>query len=460
MKLEITMKTLRHYFCKSIFIALCLLMLGYSQFGYAGIEQYIRVNSYTKKQYICIENLTQTALQEVAAFLQKKDLDKNIDNFILADYSLSDENSFSKLIEALKTNITIKSLQLRVKSAGKFMPLLKELMDKNTTLTKLTLSRCGITDDDASNIAQILRKNSTLIELDLSKNNVADEGLIKIAQALEHNITLETINLSGNKFGKKGADEISRIILKNLTLKNLYVSECENLDEDSYITLLQALVNQRGLISIYLDDNKLTNKIANKLAEVLISNSNITVMELVCGGIDDSIAEIIAKGLEQNTALTAINLSYNHISNKGATSLAKVLAKNTVLTTIDLAWNKIDAIGMYELITAFACNTTLQKINVNFNSFNDKSINQLVETIIDRNVSLNTLTEYLNSFKMISDIPNLNNNNILKMIMDNTIYTHLSMKPDQEVQGVINEIKELQEVVKRSPMIIQGWQNK
>ena len=75
-------------------------------------------------------------------------------------------------------------------------------LSKNTQLTDLDLSDCGLTDANAVSLAQTLSASS-LVKLNLNKNKIRDEGCSAIAKALATNTTLREIELFGMQGGGK-----------------------------------------------------------------------------------------------------------------------------------------------------------------------------------------------------------------------------------------------------------------
>jgi hypothetical protein len=61
------------------------------------------------------------------------------------------------------------------------------MMKKNPTLTTLHLSSCGVQDEGATHIADLLMTNASLNELTLGHNDITDAGAIQLAEALMKN---------------------------------------------------------------------------------------------------------------------------------------------------------------------------------------------------------------------------------------------------------------------------------
>ena len=66
---------------------------------------------------------------------------------------------------------------------------------QDTTTTELQLLGCGIDDDLAAEIADMLKSNTTLTALYLGDNQIGAAGTGQLAEALKSNTTLTTLRL-------------------------------------------------------------------------------------------------------------------------------------------------------------------------------------------------------------------------------------------------------------------------
>lgn len=100
---------------------------------------------------------------------------------------------------------------------------LAEGLAMNRTLESLSLCYCGIDNDGAVYIQQILAYYETKLEkLKLQGNLLKNKGVFQIFRALEINETLEKINLADNQFGESTeipvVEKICEVIVKNKSL--------------------------------------------------------------------------------------------------------------------------------------------------------------------------------------------------------------------------------------------------
>ena len=103
-------------------------------------------------------------------------------------------NSFNTVILGLKSNISLKELNLYQSNIGvEGAKALADALKTNTKLTKLDLVFNKIENEGAIALASALEKNQTLTEINLANNMIGDEGAIALAKALETNISVRKI---------------------------------------------------------------------------------------------------------------------------------------------------------------------------------------------------------------------------------------------------------------------------
>lgn len=111
------------------------------------------------------------------------------------------------------------------------MPLVAELLRKNTTLWRLILSNNGITDTSA--LADALSENSTLKEIWLHNNDITDSGVGGMVEAITKNQRLEKVGLYGNRLLTDAAGELLLTALShNNMLKDVDVRKGTNMSEN------------------------------------------------------------------------------------------------------------------------------------------------------------------------------------------------------------------------------------
>jgi hypothetical protein len=92
-----------------------------------------------------------------------------------------------------------------------------------TRLAGLTMTSCGVTDNDAVRLATALGHNTTLEHLHLSENCITDGGIQLFAAELRNLKTLKTLDLFQNEFNNAGAKYLLEALQTNVELNHLLV---------------------------------------------------------------------------------------------------------------------------------------------------------------------------------------------------------------------------------------------
>ncbi len=88
-----------------------------------------------------------------------------------------------------------------------------DALPKSTVLEELSLVNCGLDDDSAGHIYDLLAHNPNLplCSLNLSENNIGDLGATRIALAIisrKNTLSIEHLNLSDNEIGYKCSETL------------------------------------------------------------------------------------------------------------------------------------------------------------------------------------------------------------------------------------------------------------
>eukprot|EP01059_Diplonema_ambulator_P004112 TRINITY_DN13812_c0_g1_i1.p1 TRINITY_DN13812_c0_g1~~TRINITY_DN13812_c0_g1_i1.p1 ORF type:complete len:1002 (+),score=113.36 TRINITY_DN13812_c0_g1_i1:286-3006(+) len=88
----------------------------------------------------------------------------------------------------------------------------------NTTLTKLHLSRCSVTDVGVESLSScLLTSNTTLTSLDLSHNAITDSGGVALVEIFEQNTVLTSLKTDGNMISMEIESVLEKCTQNNRT---------------------------------------------------------------------------------------------------------------------------------------------------------------------------------------------------------------------------------------------------
>ena len=164
-----------------------------------------------------------------------------------------DSKCVSILSEILKTNKTIKTLELHSSSLTGGIKQVSDSLFNNKTLKQLWLSLVtGITDEDITHLSTMLASNTTLKELELYNCNITDNGVQYICEGLTKNQTLTKLNIGGNhQITSVSTSTIADLIqtTKSLTTLVLYNTSLNN---DDIKTICTSLNKNTTIRELYL----------------------------------------------------------------------------------------------------------------------------------------------------------------------------------------------------------------
>ena len=181
-----------------------------------------------------------------------------------------------------------------------------------TSLRRINLSKCFMSDDAGLALAESLKK-SKLISLDISHNSIGTAGMRAILSVLKDNIYLTELSASYNSFNEDIAETLHDIVRYNNVLAYIDISH-----------------------------NNLSDKCAFAIAEYLSTNDSIVSINLSTCKITRDGAIAIAEAIVPNKTLTSISLADNFLTRDEGYALIEILKNNEILREIDLTSTQID----------------------------------------------------------------------------------------------------------------------
>ena len=227
-------------------------------------------------------------------------------------WNVLDDRSISKISQALKSNVTVKTLDLSCNNIGvNGAKTLAVALCHNCTLEHLFISNNEIMDDGAVAICECFtikdKRLSCIKSLDLALNSLTSCSITAIITAIQEG-ALTLLDLSSNDLGDNGVYEISKALQVNLTIKQLFMLK-SNIGVRGGLSLAVALCHNHTLEDLYLSRNKILD--------------------------DGAIA--FGESLRTNRTLKHLDIAQNNITEIGATDLAEVFKCNPVLKTLKIS---------------------------------------------------------------------------------------------------------------------------
>ena len=164
-----------------------------------------------------------------------------------------DSKCVSILSEILKTNKTIKRLELRSSSLTGSIKQISDSLFNNKKIEQLVLSSVtDITDQDITHLSTMLSSNTTLKELWLVNCNITDNGVRYICEGLTKNQTVTLLNIGDNhQITSVSTSTIADLIQTTTSLTRLYLYNT-SLNNDDIQTICTSLTKSTTIRELCL----------------------------------------------------------------------------------------------------------------------------------------------------------------------------------------------------------------
>ena len=187
----------------------------------------------------------------------------------------------------------------------------------NTSSYELSFPSYNMKDGlDFRLLMTILERNTSLLTLSLSRKELGDVEGKKIAEMLSKNKKLRRLELEGNFFGPQTASDLAEALKKNNTLRYLDLENNNLTDKGKDISgikaLLKSLHTNTMIISLNLANNYLTPEVGNMIIDMLRKNKTIINLEFFQNKDYNKRASSIEKK-EESSNYISTNLYINQI---------------------------------------------------------------------------------------------------------------------------------------------------
>ena len=267
-----------------------------------------------------LDNLNQKEIQILSKILQKY--------FYFNHITISSNSNQNE-----KNTSTNQKLSLIIPSLSKQISL-------NPNLITLTLKNLQFSEKNSIEIlSSSLLSNTTLIGISFTKLKISLENYEILLKFLLTHKNIEYVDLSENNLNEKNSNLISRIIIRQTQRRDQIIWAFSLRNEkpinNDYM---------KGLISINLRNNNLTNDSCDSICNALIYDNYIR----------------------------CIDLNNNKIGKDGCKKFIKLLRKNNTILTVDLRNN----FGYDEIIHARIVMKMCKNLKILNNMFKEKKISE------------------------------------------------------------------------------------
>lgn len=239
--------------------------------------------------------------------------------------------------------------------------------------------------------SQITKGMIVLKQIVLCDNGVTHNSIKYLVDTIFMCPYLTHINLANNTIGKQGSKHIQQYLAGNPPLRSLCVAG-NNIGNEGAHFLCTPLVRVNTRIKHLSLANNMINKGITYVAEVLVFNRNLEVIDLSENSFGGSIKEFsqLCIALEKNCTLKTLKLHSNFINDVGIRHLAKSLQSNAGLCKIDISKNQIQTKALEAMLSAVACRR-IDHLDISESIRNDDDIYKICQSLRSGDVNLSYL---------------------------------------------------------------------
>ena len=226
--------------------------------------------------------------------------------------------------------------------------ILSRVISGSSTFKKLDVSSCNLAPSSISVIIAAIVKNVNLrqVSLNLSDNPIDDSNINLLLGAFTSSRVIETLDLSRIKLGEKGILQLFDTIIRNVTsLKTLII-------QDFF-----------GSISGHISGALVGHSLADMILQIpSIKKLDIsTTKHSMFTSPPAHVFLPFLQRMQRNETLLELVMTGNRLADKLAVTIAEMLRCNTKLVSLNIDDNKITLTGFQALEYAMQRNRTLQK---------------------------------------------------------------------------------------------------
>lgn len=236
--------------------------------------------------------------------------------------------------EALRRNTKLTALDLRHHWTGDTVFSACDWLLGNDVckITDWSMTDCHIHAAACDPFSRGLAKNTLLRRLDLQDNpKLGSPGARLIATALEGHPALTELNLSGCGIGQDGADALGHMLKTNTSIVRLYAARNPDMEGGGARVLVKHLTHNTTLEELFLSYCGVDAVGATGVGEMLDRNDTIVSLDLSDNPLSDEGAVELADGLLGNARLRVLDVRDCSLGLKGMQALQVMLCENHVL---------------------------------------------------------------------------------------------------------------------------------
>ena len=276
---------------------------------------------------------------------------------------------------------------------GKDLAIIGKILNKFFYFKHIELSPCDPEKDDCSRkkknrLMEIPSTQSGYNKITKPKNSLEKEkiqNISKILMSISRYMSLSdniiSLSLNSITITKESARYLAQGLYDNKTIQGLNIN-FSIISLESYEILLKSLLKHEMLKYLDLSNNNFSDKYGEMVALIISTQSQRRDQMLWASGLRNEAPQIN----ESSKGLVSINLRGNKLSNYSAECLSKALSHDQYIRIIDLSENNLDNSACKKFIHMMRKNNILLTVDLRENPGYDEAIYQRMIMKMSKNI--------------------------------------------------------------------------
>jgi Ran GTPase-activating protein (RanGAP) involved in mRNA processing and transport len=307
------------------------------------------------------------------AFAKALSENHTVTTLVLSCYAIVDDGT-AAIASVLCQNTTITKLHFRDLRDVREISTFFQYLQRNTTITELSLRHCTICPRGAMAMAQYIKSSTTLQELRITDSQFISNAFQILCQhGLHHNSSIERLYFVNDDLSHETTGEYLAIIVDNNSqLQELNVGE-NNLGDDGVATLVTHILQSKTSTALHrldLRSNNITCTGAMPLQGLLLGTPSLRTLILSDNDLGDHGIMALSRALQQQSKtaqLQILDVNGNTITPVGASALGTMLRVNKSLQALHVSFNHVGDDGVEIIVSALQMNQTLRTLSLRRN---------------------------------------------------------------------------------------------
>ncbi|KAG7390661.1 Leucine-rich repeat-containing protein 34 [Phytophthora pseudosyringae] len=255
-----------------------------------------------------------------------------VNELLLTDVGISGAglDHLAALVE--KENCSLTTMQLSFNGMESASSAFFDALATNTSVTKLQLKECKLSDEHVAALAAALTQNATLAEVDLSDNELTQAACASLANGLRENKALKILRINNNK----GQDEGAALLADVLAAHNTTLTYLDMGNNGLTGIGMTPLLKAQSLTQLHLFNNKLGEGLS-ELLPALLANSVIETFGIGANQLHEALSVTMFDALHSHPSLKTLEMGGNTLGKEGLAALDKLKEANR---SLDVAADK------------------------------------------------------------------------------------------------------------------------